>query len=88
MNLDVIAVNNGVYKCGFARTQAAYDTHVKALFSALEVLDDRLSRSRYLTGNGFTWLDLRLFHTLVRFDPVYVVYFKCNIKHYTIVFNA
>ena len=136
-------VNNGVYKCGFARTQAAYDVAIKAvthcwlsrtpalaeppalakpppphparlrpaakrppgprtrrdrsharphpptrvgrplpqgLFAALEQLEARLASRRYLMGDAFCWLDLRLFHTLVRFDPVYHTYFKCNVK--------
>lgn len=73
-------VNNGVYKCGFARSQEAYDAAVTELFDALEELEERLSKSRYLGGNVFTWLDLRLFMTMVRFDPVYVTYFKTNKK--------
>lgn len=73
-------VNNGVYKCGFARSQEAYDEAVKELFEALEILEDRLSKTRYLVGDTFTWLDLRLFNTLVRFDPVYATYFKTNKK--------
>lgn len=73
-------VNNGVYKCGFASSQEAYDVAVKELFEALEELEERLSKSRYLGGDEFTWLDLRLFMTLVRFDPVYITYFKTNEK--------
>merc|ERR1712038_116911 len=74
-------VNNGVFKCGFARSQGAYDIAVKDLFEALEELEVRLSKTRYLSGNDqFTWLDLRLFMTLVRFDPVYTCYFKTNKK--------
>ena len=107
-------VNNGVYRCGFARTQEAYDEAVKTLFAALNDLDKRLVRvcvcvcaracacsfrcthpchapiltrhlhailqtgSRFLMGDDFTWLDLRLYHTLVRFDCVYHTYFKTN----------
>lgn len=71
-------VNNGVYRCGFARSQAAYDEAVGELFAALGELNDILGSRRFLAGDNFTWLDLRLFHTLVRFDPVYVVYFKTN----------
>lgn len=73
-------VNNGVYRCGFARSQEAYDDAVTKLFDALENLEERLSFTRYLAGDTFTWLDLRLFMTLVRFDPVYITYFKTNQK--------
>ena len=74
------SVNNGVYKCGFATTQAAYDEAIEPLFSTLEWLENRLSSKRYLTGNRITEADWRLFTTLVRFDPVYVGHFKCNLK--------
>ncbi|MCA8884825.1 MAG: glutathione S-transferase family protein [Rhodobacteraceae bacterium] len=73
-------VNNGVYKAGFATTQAAYDAAVHPLFETLEDLDQRLSRSRYLLGDRVTEADWRLFPTLVRFDPVYHLHFKCNRK--------
>ena len=73
-------VNNGVYRCGFAKSQNAYDAAVAGLFEALEDLDKRLASRRFLGGDKFSWLDLRLYHTLVRFDPVYVVYFKTNVK--------
>jgi putative glutathione S-transferase len=73
-------VNNGVYKAGFARSQEAYDDAVSALFDTLDELDDRLSRQRYLAGGQITEADLRLFTTLVRFDPVYVGHFKCNLR--------
>ena len=73
-------VNNGVYRCGFAKSQEAYDTAVSDLFSSLEVLESMLGEKRYLGGDKFTFLDLRLFHTLVRFDPVYITYFKTNKK--------
>ena len=73
-------VNNGVYKAGFARTQEAYDEAVTALFETLDALDERLSRQRYLAGEAITEADLRLFTTLVRFDPVYVGHFKCNLR--------
>lgn len=73
-------VNNGVYRSGFARSQEAYEQAVTDVFAALEVLEQRLSMQRYLTGDQFTWLDLRLFMTLVRFDPVYITYFKTNEK--------
>ena len=72
------AVNNGVYKCGFATTQEAYEEAYAALFAALDGLEERLSRQRYLVGNRLTEADWRLFTTLVRFDPVYVGHFKCN----------
>ena len=74
------SVNNGVYKCGFATTQEAYDEAIEPLFATLEWLEDRLSLKRYLTGNTITEADWRLFTTLVRFDPVYVGHFKCNLK--------
>ena len=73
-------VNNGVYRCGFASTQAAYDEAVAALFATLDDLDARLSQSRFLTGAAPTEADWRLFVTLLRFDPVYVGLFKCNIR--------
>src|SRR5699024_1696119 len=73
-------VNNGVYKAGFATTQAAYDEAVTALFAELDRLEERLGRQRYLAGDRVTEADWRLFTTLVRFDPVYVGHFKCNIR--------
>jgi len=73
-------INDGVYRSGFARTQGAYEDAVTRLFEHLERADEILSKQRYLTGDKFTWIDLRLFHTLVRFDPVYHTYFKCNVK--------
>lgn len=73
-------VNNGVYKAGFATSQEAYDEAVTALFVALEGLENRLGESRYLVGNTLTEADLRLWTTLVRFDPVYVTHFKCDRK--------
>ncbi|MGB3493824.1 MAG: glutathione S-transferase family protein [Elainellaceae cyanobacterium] len=73
-------VNNGVYKSGFATTQSAYEEAVKPLFDTLDFLEDRLSNHRYLTGSQLTEADWRLFTTLVRFDPVYVGHFKCNIR--------
>lgn len=74
------AVNNGVYKAGFATTQDAYEEAVVPLFETLDWLEDRLSKQRYLTGSQITEADWRLFTTLVRFDPVYVGHFKCNIR--------
>ncbi len=73
-------VNNGVYKVGFATSQSAYEDAFAALFSALDELEMRLSRQRYLVGERITEADWRLFPTLVRFDPVYVGHFKCNWK--------
>ncbi|MEO1109070.1 MAG: glutathione S-transferase family protein [Pseudomonadota bacterium] len=71
-------VNNGVYKSGFATSQEAYDAAVGPLFDTLDWLEDRLSRSRYLMGDRVTEADWRLFTTLIRFDPVYHLHFKCN----------
>jgi glutathionyl-hydroquinone reductase len=71
-------VNNGVYRAGFATTQAAYDTAVLALFDSLDWLETHLSRNRYLMGDHLTEADWRLFPTLIRFDPVYHQHFKCN----------
>lgn len=73
-------VNNGVYKAGFATTQEAYNGAVQELFEALDGLEARLSRQRYLTGDRITEADWRLFTTMVRFDAVYVGHFKCNIR--------
>jgi putative glutathione S-transferase len=73
-------VNNGVYKSGFATTQGAYEEAVWPLFDTLDWLEERLSRQRYLVGDRFTEADIRLFTTLVRFDPVYHGHFKCNIR--------
>jgi putative glutathione S-transferase len=74
------SINNGVYKSGFATTQEAYEEAVTALFSALDQIEVRLSGNRYLVGDVLTEADWRLFTTLVRFDPVYVGHFKCNIR--------
>ena len=74
-------VNNGVYRAGFATTQEAYDEAVVALFDSLDTLENRLATRRYLTGNRITEADWRLFTTLVRFDPVYVGHFKCNLRN-------
>ena len=73
-------VNNGVYRAGFATTQAAYEEAVRPLFSTLDVLEDRLATHRYLCGGRLTEADWRLFTTLVRFDAVYVGHFKCNLR--------
>ena len=71
-------INNGVYKTGFASTQSAYEKAFTHLFETLDKVEDRLSKHRYLVGDQLTEADLRLFPTLVRFDPVYVGHFKCN----------
>lgn len=72
-------VNNGVYKAGFATTQAAYEEAVRPLFETLDALEARLTRQRYLCGERITEADWRLFTTLIRFDAVYHGHFKCNI---------
>src|SRR5438309_6399650 len=73
-------INNGVYRCGFARTQPAYEASFHKLFAALDEVEERLGRQRYLAGDRFTEADLRLFPTLVRFDAVYYSHFKCNLR--------
>lgn len=73
-------LNNGVYQSGFATTQAAYESAVVPLFETLDWIEGLLSQKRYLTGPDLTESDWRLFTTLVRFDPVYVGHFKCNLK--------
>jgi putative glutathione S-transferase len=73
-------INNGVYKVGFATSQNVYDEEVEKLFKALDVIEKILSKQRYLIGNVLTEADWRLWTTLLRFDPVYVGHFKCNIK--------
>jgi putative glutathione S-transferase len=71
-------VNNGVYRCGFAGSQAAYDRAYARLWDAMDWLEDRLTGQRYLVGDTITEADVRLFTTLARFDPVYHGHFKCN----------
>ncbi|AZA09432.1 Glutathionyl-hydroquinone reductase YqjG [Corynebacterium pseudopelargi] len=71
-------VNNGVYRCGFASTQEAYDKAYARLWDALDTLEERLSTQRYLVGEHITLADIYLFPTLVRFDAVYHGHFKCN----------
>src|SRR3984893_7239142 len=73
-------VNNGVYRCGFARSQAAYEAAYDGLFATLDELEARLGRQRYLVGGQITEADWRLFPTLVRFDVAYFSLFKCNKK--------
>jgi len=74
------SVNNGVYRCGFAGTQDAYDMAVAALFSTLDELEERLDGQRYLLGSEITEADVRLWVTLARFDSVYITHFKANIR--------
>jgi putative glutathione S-transferase len=73
-------VNNGVYRAGFATSQAAYEEAARAIFAAFDQLEDRLSRQRYLVGRQITEADWRLFTTLIRFDTVYYSHFKCNLR--------
>lgn len=73
-------VNNGVYRAGFATTQAAYERAVHSLFKALDWLEALLSRQPYLVGEQLTEADWRLFTTLARFDAVYYTHFKCNVR--------
>jgi putative glutathione S-transferase len=81
INTDVYDhVNNGVYRCGFAASQEAYDEAFGSLFAALDRLEERLADRRFLLGDIQTEADWRLFTTLVRFDPVYVGHFKCNLR--------
>jgi len=73
-------LNDGVYRCGFASTQAAYEAALTPLFDTLDWLEAKLAKTRYLTGPFITEADWRLFPTLIRFDPVYVGHFKCNLR--------
>ncbi len=73
-------LNNGVYRAGFATTQEAYELAVGEVFATLDWLEQRLKRQRYLVGSTLSEADIRLFTTLVRFDPVYHGHFKCNIR--------
>jgi putative glutathione S-transferase len=73
-------VNNGVYRCGFATTQHAYDEAFDLLFQTLDELESRLGNQRYLAGDRLSEADWRLFTTLVRFDSVYYGHFKCNLR--------
>jgi putative glutathione S-transferase len=74
------SINNGVYRCGFARSQSAYDAAVQQLFAALDRAEGLLSKQAYLCGDALTEADVRLFPTLIRFDAVYHTHFKCNRK--------
>ncbi|GAB3705613.1 glutathione S-transferase family protein [Mariniluteicoccus flavus] len=78
MQLVFTEVNNGVYRCGFASTQKAYEAAYDRLFTALDTLEERLTTRRFLMGETITEADIRLFTTLARFDPVYHGHFKCN----------
>ena len=73
-------VNNGVYKVGFSRVQEDHEANARALFRCLDWIEERLNTRRYLMGETFTLADVRLFTTLVRFDPVYLVHFKCSLR--------
>jgi putative glutathione S-transferase len=73
-------LNNGVYRCGFARSQEAYNEAIVQLTEAFDKVNETLQRQRYMAGDKFTEADLRLFVTLLRFDEVYVVYFKTNTR--------
>lgn len=73
-------VNNGVYRAGFAKTQSAYEEAVVSLFDTLDRLEAHLATSRYIAGSHFTEADIRLFVTLIRFDPAYHGAFKCNLR--------
>ena len=74
------SINNGVYRCGFAQSQGAYDEAITELTSAIDKVDKILQSQRFIAGDTFTEADIRLFVTLVRFDEVYVVYFKTNTR--------
>lgn len=74
------SLNNGVYRCGFATTQTAYQSSVQALFDCLDALEAHLQRRTYLVGEQLTESDIRLFPTLIRFDAVYHGHFKCNLR--------
>jgi putative glutathione S-transferase len=73
-------INNGVYRCGFAKSQEAYDLAIADLTEAFDKVDAILQKQRYIAGDRFTEADIRLFVTLLRFDEVYVVYFKTNTR--------
>ena len=84
------AINNGVYKCGFAKKQGPYDEAVTTLYEALDKCEEILGKQRYMCGNQLTEADVRLFVTLIRFDEVYAVHFKCNkklLREYPNLFN-
>ena len=74
-------INNGVYKAGFAKSQEAYEEAVEELFAALDSWEDILANQNYLCGDSLTEADICMFTTLYRFDAVYYVHFKCNVRH-------
>jgi putative glutathione S-transferase len=74
------SLNNGVYRCGFAKSQEAYDAAIEELTNSFDKMDEILQKQRYIAGDRFTEADIRLFVTLVRFDEVYTVYFKTNTR--------
>jgi len=74
-------INNGVYRAGFATSQLAYEEAIKQLFAALDYWNQILGEQKYLCGQELTEADICLFTTLLRFDPVYYVHFKCNLRH-------
>ncbi|CAA7014766.1 unnamed protein product [Microthlaspi erraticum] len=83
-------INNGVYKCGFARKQEPYNEAVNELYEAVDRCEVILGKQRYICGNTFSEADIRLFVTLIRFDEVYAVHFKCNkrlLREYPNIFN-
>lgn len=73
-------LNNGVYRAGFAQSQAAYEAAAREVFETLDWLEARLARTRFLLGHEPTEADIRLFTTLIRFDAVYYLHFKCNVR--------
>ncbi|XP_021729692.1 uncharacterized protein LOC110696637 isoform X3 [Chenopodium quinoa] len=83
-------INNGVYRCGFSTKQEPYDQAVDKLYKALDKCEEILAKQRYLCGSSLTEADIRLFVTLIRFDEVYAVHFKCNkklLREYPNLFN-
>jgi putative glutathione S-transferase len=83
LNETIYVVNNGVYRCGFAKSQDAYSRAVAALFGALDELEETLGDNSYLLGGDVTECDWRLFTTAVRFDAVYFIHFKCSLRRYS-----